>query len=113
MSSLRFTKAPPKPQGISKKDWEAEWVGLHVGLASVFPRTIGCLGENSPLVSVDGMNSITNLLSEHMWISREALVHSCKHSLPPRPLILEWLQTDELAGRDVFAVFDAVAEYLP
>ena len=45
MSSLRFIKAPPRPDHINEVIWNSEWVGLFVGLASVFPQTIGYLGE--------------------------------------------------------------------
>ena len=125
MSSLRFIEAPPLPAGVDRKTWDSEWIGLHVGLASVFPMTVGYLGEGKDRVydpetklwregtPKDGMNTITDMLTDPMWVSREALIHSCQHSLPPRPTILAWLESEPQVGKKVFAVPDAVAEYLP
>ncbi len=111
MSSLRFIKAPPRPDHINEVIWNSEWVGLFVGLASVFPQTIGYLGEGdarkfdektylyrSPTPS-ETMDYVTDTLSEPMWISRDRLVNSCKHSTPPRPVILSWLEEDAQRGR--------------
>jgi|GEM_PF-3541032 len=125
MSSLRFTKAPPLPEGIDQDQWNSEWVGLQVGLASVFPLTIGYLGNMPARVfdtetmlwregeAKDGMNIVTDMLTDPMWVSRESLIHSCQHSSPPRPTILAWLESEPQVGRRVFAVPDSVAEYLP
>ncbi len=128
MSSLRFTKAPPPPDGVSQEFWEMEWVGLHVGLASVFPRTVGCLraqfknaeriydrdiGIFRHPVSDDAMNELTKSLDGWLWISRHSLLEACRWSVPPRPTILSWLDEKQQKYRDVFAVSEEIAEYLP
>jgi hypothetical protein len=125
VSSLRFKKAPPRPEHIPSDIWESEWIGLSVGLVPIFPRTIGYLGAGNARIfdkatktyrdptESDAMNHITNLLSDPMWISREALIHSCTCAIPPRPTILKWLEEKGQATRHYFAVTDDVAIYLP
>lgn len=125
MSSLRFTKAPSRPDHIQTDVWEKEWTDLVVGLASVFPLGIGYLGEGHIRIwddvtkfyryptSNDSMNYLRNELCELMWISRESLVHTCTYFLPPRPVILAWLEEESQKYRTMFAVPDSVAEYLP
>ena len=125
MSSLRFTKAPPKPDHIHLDVWEKEWLGLEVGLASVFPLTIGYLGEGNVRIfdeltklyrdptAIDSMNYLCTKLSQPMWISRNSLIQSCNYSTPPRPTILAWLQEDAQREREMFAVPEAIATYLP
>jgi hypothetical protein len=125
MSSLRFTKAPAKPFSVPQETWDAEWIGLVVGLASVFPLTIGYLGLGPPRIyddvkktfqpptEVEVMNWWTNGMTEYMWISRFGLIEACKYSTPPRPVILAWLEEDGQQQREYFAVGDASAQYLP
>ena len=125
MSSLRFTKAPPRPKHINEAIWNSEWVGLFVGQASVFPLGIGYLGEGdvrifdekqkmyrAPTPS-DSMNFIKNQLLELKWVSRGSLIHACMYSTPSRPAILAWLDEDEQKSKEMFAVPDSVARYLP
>lgn len=125
MSSLRFTSAPAKPFSVPQEIWDAEWVGLVVGLASEFPQTIGYLGQGPnrtfddgqkifrPPTEVEVMNWWTNQQTEYMWVSRFRLVEACKYSTPPRPTILAWLVEDGQKEKEYFAVGDAVAQYLP
>ena len=125
MSSLRFTKAPPKPDHITADVWEKEWIGLFVGLASVLPLTIGYLGEGHTRIfddrtklyrdttPADSMEYLSDKLCDPMWVSRNDLIYACKYSSPPRPTILAWLEEDPQQGRGMFAVPDSVAEYLP
>jgi len=125
MSSLKFTKAPPLPEGVPQEVWDAEWIGLWVGPVSVFPCTIGYLGDMPARVYIpsagmwregtpdDGMNTITDKLVDLMWIPRGALIHTCKYFSPLRPTILTWLEEEGQRGREYFAVPDSVAEYLP
>jgi hypothetical protein len=125
MSSLRFTQAPPRPNHISAEVWEREWAGLMVGLASVFPLEIGYLGQGQRRIfddtkkifrdatATDSMNYLTNKLCNPMWVSRGALIHACRYSSPPRLAILAWLEEESQRGREMFAVPDSVAEYLP
>lgn len=124
MSSLCFIKAPPRPNHVNEQIWESEWVGLMVGLASVFPLHIGYLGEGEARIfdeqrkvfraptSAACMNFITRQWIEPMWISREALMHACKYSMPPRPTILAWLDEGEQIYREMFAVPETIAKYL-
>ncbi len=96
-----------------------------VGLASVFPRYIGYLGEGHARIfddalkvyrnptPGDAMNFITNQLIDPMWVSRDALIHTCKFSLPPRPIILAWLDEEGQINREMFAVPHSIATYLP
>lgn len=128
MSSLRFTKSPHRPNHIAAEVWDKEWIGLDVGLASVFPRTVGHLGDLSETLhrvfeketgmfrhptQVDSMNHYTEMLSEPMWISRGSLIHACKYSIPVREVILGWLEEETQKYKEIFAVPDSVAEYLP
>lgn len=125
MPSLCFTKAPPLPVGIDREIWDAEWIGLRVGIASAFPMTVGYLGEEPARVydsqtmvwregtPNDGMNVITNMLTDPMWVSHHSLLYTCKYSLPERPTILAWLSMEPQQHRRVYAVPDNMAEYLP
>lgn len=107
MSSLRFKEAPKKPKGVNKDAWDAEWVGLEVGLASAFPRSIGYLGR----VSVNYRTTTLEIRS--LWISRHSLVETCKYSSPKRHRILHWLDEPDQKYREYFEVANSIAEYLP
>ncbi len=125
MSSLRFTQAPPRPDHIPGDVWDKEWIDLWVGLASIFPVTIGYLGEGKARIwdkkthlyreptAAESMNFVAEKLMSPMWISRSALIHACKYSTPRREVILAWLEEESQKGREMFAVPDTVAEYIP
>jgi hypothetical protein len=125
MSSLRFIKAPPKPEDISEADWDKEWIGLEVGLASVFPSSLGYLGESPARVfdeeektwrhptATDSIGTLTRKLNQYLWISREMLIHVCSYTSPSRPIILAWLEKPAQENRRKFAVSQTIAEYLP
>ncbi len=121
MSSLHFTKAPARPAHFSPEEWNNAWIGLEVGLATVYPMTVGYLGR-APVMSIkqkdavfqNGVfNSWSNAqLDGYLWISKNALLRACTDRLEKKPLIVTWLEEEGQQGRDMFAVPEEVAEYL-
>lgn len=121
MPALRFTK-PIRLKGLSEETVN-EWVGLEVELASGASKIFGYLGDPPAFAwsdefwayvnnSFSFLNTISKQLeNKRMCISKEALIHSCKHSNPPRSNLLAWLEAEEHI--QYFIVEGSVAEYLP
>ncbi len=125
MSSLCFTK-PLRIKGLPEEA-AAEWEGLKVGLASMFPYYIGDIQEGPARIwddekkiwrfdgpfEHDPCQYARKLMDEYMWISRYSLMEACKYSEPKRPHILAWLESDEGRRFEHFRVSEDVAKYLP
>lgn len=126
MSSLRFTK-PIHIDGLPAEA-AAEFVGLHVGLASAFPQAIGLLqsaptrwwddkigiyrfGESAPPINISELAD--ELQEKYLWITRGSLIHSCKYSQPERSNLLAWLMGEGGSEFEYFAVGRGIVEYLP
>jgi hypothetical protein len=103
-------------------------VGLEVGLASVFPLSIGLLQEASvrrwdsklkiyrfdepaPPIDIDELSN--ELSNKYLWVSREALIHACQISQPKRHKLLSWLLRGRGSDVEFYAVTKDIAEYLP
>lgn len=126
MSSLQFKKAPARPAHISPEEWQKAWVGLEVGLATVYPMSVGYLGDiHAPQLSTekqthlsmsrdDIFNSWSHIQWDgFLWVSRGGLIDACTYGPQKSPLILAWLEEESQKGRKMFAVPESVAEYLP
>lgn len=121
MSSLRFT-TPIYLEGL-EEEAANEWVGLTVGLASMFPYAIGHLGP-APIRKWNEVSKIfednkicdhwklaNELFNGYMFISRGSLMEACAYSNPRRNHLLYWLEN--VCDANFFAVDKSMAEYLP
>jgi hypothetical protein len=126
MSSLRFTTAPARPAHFSPEEWSKSWIGLEVGLATVYPMCIGYLGRDPAEKLVGQSESLVSFTQDqifnswsdvqwngYLWISRGGLIDACTIPLVKKPLIMRWLEEEGQLGRKMFAVPESAALYLP